>query len=206
MHEVTLRFFERIAMDPAFRAYPHIGIVLQAYLSDAEATADRLIALGEQRGTPFMIRLVKGAYWDYEVAHARQYGFPCPVHTQKRETDAQYERISTKLLDQHRHVWTAFAGHNIRSITHAIVQAERLGLAQNAYELQMLYGAARPLRDALRDRGFRVRMYAPVGEILPGMAYLVRRLLENSANTGFLRQAYQEHADIAQLLQPPATA
>jgi RHH-type transcriptional regulator, proline utilization regulon repressor / proline dehydrogenase / delta 1-pyrroline-5-carboxylate dehydrogenase len=206
MHEVTLRFFERITMDPDFRAYPHIGMVLQAYLRDAELTADRMIALNEQRGTPFTIRLVKGAYWDYEVAHARQYGFQCPVHTQKSETDAQYERISRRLLDRHEHVSTAFAGHNIRSITHAIVQAERLGLPQNAYELQMLYGAAKPERDALRDRGFRVRMYAPVGEILPGMAYLVRRLLENSANTGFLRQAYQEHADITQLLQPPAAA
>jgi RHH-type proline utilization regulon transcriptional repressor/proline dehydrogenase/delta 1-pyrroline-5-carboxylate dehydrogenase len=140
------------------------------------------------------------------VAYAQQYGFSCPVFTRKTETDAQYERVSSMLLDHHTQLTTAFASHNIRSLAHALVQAQRRNVPENGYEIQMLYGAARPEREAMRESGHRVRLYAPIGEILPGMAYLVRRLLENSANTGFLRQAYQEHKEIHTLLKPPQAA
>lgn len=206
LHEITLQTFERLAMDDEFRKFRHMGMVLQAYLRNSFETAERIIALARTRGTPFTVRLVKGAYWDYEVAHARQYGYECPVFENKSKTDAQYERITALLLHHHELVATAFASHNIRSIAHAIVQAERLNVPRNGFEIQMLNGAARPERDTLRDRGIRIRIYAPLGDLLPGMAYLVRRLLENSANTGFLRQAYQEHSQILELLKPPADA
>jgi RHH-type proline utilization regulon transcriptional repressor/proline dehydrogenase/delta 1-pyrroline-5-carboxylate dehydrogenase len=111
--------------------------------------------------------------------------------------------LTAILFENVDHVQPAIGSHNLRSLTHAIVLARRLKVPLNSYEIQMLYGMAEPERAALRSMGHRVRLYAPIGDLLPGMAYLVRRLLENTANSSFLRLSHHEGVDIHQLLARP---
>lgn len=203
LHGITYDLFEEVLAHPELRAWPHVGIVVQAYLKSAPADLERLLALAKSRGAPITVRLVKGAYWDYEVAMAKQWGLPCPVLTVKSATDAQYEALTRKLLSEYRHLSPAFGSHNLRSLVQALVAADEAKVPRNAFEIQMLYGMAEPERKVLRGRGYRLRVYSPVGALLPGMAYLVRRLLENTSNAGFLRQSYHEGEDIAALLAPP---
>ncbi len=203
MNRITYDLFERVLLHESMRGYPHVGIVVQGYLLSAKADAERMLALAQQRGLPITIRLVKGAYWDYEVAIAAQTGYPCPVFTDKAATDQNYESLSRFLLENRRWLRPALASHNLRSVANAIAIAESMNVPRNAYEIQMLYGMAEPERAALRDLGNRVRIYAPVGELLPGMAYLVRRLLENTANSGFLKISHHDGADISALLASP---
>jgi RHH-type proline utilization regulon transcriptional repressor/proline dehydrogenase/delta 1-pyrroline-5-carboxylate dehydrogenase len=206
LHEITYRLLEHIALDPEFAAWPHLGIVVQAYLKSAGHDLDRLLALSQKRGASLTVRLVKGAYWDYEVIRAGLHGYPCPVFTQKSHTDANYERLTRRLLDNRAMIHAAFGTHNLRSLCVVLAHAESLGLKPGAFELQMLIGMAEAERDLLRDLGHRVRLYAPVGDLLTGMAYLVRRLLENTANTSFLRLSHHDHADIGELMARPKLA
>ncbi len=203
VHDITYRMLEELCLEDEFRTYPHLGIVVQAYLRHADPRLDRMLELAKERGAPITIRLVKGAYWDFEVIMANQQGRPSPVFLNKAESDANFERLTVELLKHHEFLPAAFGSHNLRSIMHAVACAEDLGLPKNAYEIQMLYGMAEPIRNALRERGHRVRVYCPIGELLPGMAYFVRRLLENTANEGFLRQTYHERTDIETLLEAP---
>lgn len=203
-HGITYDLFEDVLSHPELRHWPHVGIVVQAYLKQSQRDLERLHHLARTRQTPITVRLVKGAYWDYEVAHARQHGYACPVFTDKAATDANYEHLTSLLFEHVDHLHPAFGSHNLRSLVHAIVQARDLQVPPSAYELQMLYGMAEPERRVLRAMGHRVRVYAPVGELLPGMAYLVRRLLENTANSGFLRLSFHEGMDIRTLLAQPA--
>ena len=176
---------------------------MQAYLVAARADVQRLLSLARRRGTPLSVRLVKGAYWDYEVAHARQHGYPCPVLVGKERTDASFEGLSELLLQNTELVSPGIGSHNLRSTSHAIISARRASAPPGSFELQCLYGMADAQRDALRDLGCRVRVYSPIGELLPGIAYLVRRLLENSANTGFLRQSAHDKRPIEELVARP---
>lgn len=203
LNEITYDLFERIVTDPGIRDWPHVGVVVQAYLKDSPRHVERLLEIARTRGTPLTVRLVKGAYWDYEVVTAAQNGFESPVFASKAETDANYERLTQMLLSNIEHLHPAIASHNLRSLTHAIVLAEELKIPKNAFEIQMLYGMAEPERAVLREMGYRVRLYTPIGELLPGMAYLVRRLLENTANSGFLKLSHHDGADIHQLLSAP---
>jgi RHH-type proline utilization regulon transcriptional repressor/proline dehydrogenase/delta 1-pyrroline-5-carboxylate dehydrogenase len=100
----------------------------------------------------------------------------------------------------------AFGSHNLRSLAHAIVAAKMIGVPRGGYEIQMLYGMAEPVRQAIIQHGERVRVYLPVGDLLPGMSYLIRRLMENTSNTSFLRQTYADRRDIASLIKPPMPA
>ena len=206
LHGITYDLFEEILAHPELKSWPHVGIVVQAYLRSAPGDVERLLALARKRGAPITVRLVKGAYWDYEVAMSRQWGLPCPVLTSKAATDAQYEALSRRLLENHMHLAPAFGSHNLRSLVHALVAAGDLRVPPAAFEIQMLYGMAEPERKVLRARGHRLRVYSPVGALLPGMAYLVRRLLENTSNAGFLRQSHHEGEDIARLLAAPLAA
>jgi RHH-type proline utilization regulon transcriptional repressor/proline dehydrogenase/delta 1-pyrroline-5-carboxylate dehydrogenase len=202
-HDIIYGLFEEILNHPHLKTWPHVGIVVQAYLKSARRDLEWLLSLARSRGAPITVRLVKGAYWDYEVIHARQNGYPCPVFTDKAATDSNYEQLSRMLLEHIDDLLPAFGSHNLRSLAHAIVVAKEMNIPERAYEIQMLYGMAEPERKALHAMGHRVRVYTPVGELLPGMAYLVRRLLENTSNTGFLRLSYQEGADIYALLTQP---
>jgi RHH-type proline utilization regulon transcriptional repressor/proline dehydrogenase/delta 1-pyrroline-5-carboxylate dehydrogenase len=201
--EIILRVFREILMEPEFRDWPHAGIAMQAYLRDTEADLRSLVGWARDRGTPVTVRLVRGAYWDYESVIARQHGWTVPVWTEKWETDASYERCLHLLLEGYPYVHTAVATHNVRSIALAMARTGELGRDQG-FEFQMLYGMADPLKDAVAKMGYRVRVYVPFGDLIPGMAYLVRRLLENTASQSFLRMGFAEDVPAEVLLAPPA--
>jgi RHH-type proline utilization regulon transcriptional repressor/proline dehydrogenase/delta 1-pyrroline-5-carboxylate dehydrogenase len=203
LSRITYDLFERLLMQPELKSSPHVGIVVQAYLKNSRDDLQRLIDLAKRRGAPITVRLVKGAYWDYEVVTAIQNGYECPVFTDKAATDANYETLSRVMLQNVEHIHSAFGSHNLRSLAHAVALAKELNVPPSAYEIQMLYGMAEPERAALRAMGHRVRLYAPVGEMLPGMAYLVRRLLENTSNSGFLKISHHDGVDVSQLMAPP---
>src|SRR4051794_7684721 len=203
LSRITYDLFERLLMHPELKAWPHVGIVVQAYLRKSHEDLQRLIDLAKRRRAPITVRLVKGAYWDYEVVTAIQNGYECPVFTDKAATDANYEALSRTMLENLQHIHSAFGSHNLRSLAHAVALAKELNVPPNAYEIQMLYGMAEPERAALRAMGHRVRLYAPVGELLPGMAYLVRRLLENTSNSGFLKISHHDGVDVSRLMAPP---
>ena len=201
--DLTLRVCKEILEEDEFRAWPHAGIVLQAYLRETEQDLHDLLAWVKTRGTPISVRLVRGAYWDYETVIARQRHWPLPVFIRKWETDLNFERLATVLLEHYQFVRPAIATHNIRSIAQALAASRRLGLPERAIEFQMLYGMGDAIKAALVQLGQRVRVYAPFGELLPGMGYLVRRLLENTSNDSFLRQSFVEHAAVDELLRSP---
>jgi RHH-type proline utilization regulon transcriptional repressor/proline dehydrogenase/delta 1-pyrroline-5-carboxylate dehydrogenase len=204
LKDLTLSLFRSILEEDGFRERPAVGIAVQAYLRDCERDLRDLIAWARKVGRPIVVRLVKGAYWDYETILARQRGWPVPVWSVKPESDANYEKLSLLLLENADITAPAFASHNVRSCAHAIAQADRLGLDPRTYEFQALYGMADELKAALLESGHRVREYCPVGELLPGMAYLVRRLLENTSNEGFLRAKDADGAAQGVLLRNPA--
>jgi RHH-type transcriptional regulator, proline utilization regulon repressor / proline dehydrogenase / delta 1-pyrroline-5-carboxylate dehydrogenase len=202
-HFITYHLFGEIAASPELRDWPHIGIVVQAYLRQATKDVAFLESVALSRGVPFTVRLVKGAYWDYEVIHARQQGLEPPVWLHKAATDANYEKLSHTLLSKYENLRPAIASHNIRSLLCAEYQAEALQVPPEMMEIQMLVGMAEPVRELYRDRGRRVRLYSPIGRLLPGMSYLVRRLLENTSNSGFLRQGFYEEREVTELMQSP---
>jgi RHH-type transcriptional regulator, proline utilization regulon repressor / proline dehydrogenase / delta 1-pyrroline-5-carboxylate dehydrogenase len=199
----TLELFKTILMEDEFKDWPHVGIVIQAYLRDSEADLRDLIEWGRKRGTRFAVRLVKGAYWDYETTKSLQNGWDCPVFSQKPQSDANFETLTKLLLENESIVTAAFGSHNVRSIAHAQAFADEFGLDRSRFEFQLLYGMAGPIKRALVEMGYRVREYCPVGELLPGMAYLVRRLLENTSNEGFLRAKFAENVSAKELLRDP---
>ncbi|HEY0947278.1 MAG TPA: L-glutamate gamma-semialdehyde dehydrogenase [Opitutaceae bacterium] len=203
LKDLTLALFKAILEEDEFARQPAVGIAIQAYLRDAETDLKDLMAWARVRRRPITVRLVKGAYWDYETILAQQRDWPVPVWARKAESDANYEKLSILLLDNIDVVTPAFASHNVRSCAHAIAQAEKRGIDGRTYEFQALFGMADELKTALLKTGHRVREYCPVGELLPGMAYLVRRLLENTSNEGFLRAKDAGEATKEQLLANP---
>lgn len=220
--DLTLALFKSILEEPEFvgrlspsqpdaqRAAPDalqatVGIALQAYLRDAERDLRDLIDWARQRRFPIGVRLVKGAYWDYETVLAQQRGWPRPVWSEKAESDATFELLSLILLENCDLIAPAFATHNVRSCAHAIAQAERLQVNPRTFEFQALYGMADELKTALIGEGYRVREYCAIGELLPGMAYLVRRLLENTSNESFLRRQNNGEATKEELLVNPVS-
>ncbi len=204
--DLTLELFTQILLEKEFRDWSDVGIVLQAYLVDAERDLARILSWRERRGHSFAIRLVKGAYWDAETAAAvRAYQSP-PVWTRKWETDACYERMVKTMLEHADTIRPAFASHNVRSLATIVARAESLGLTTRHYEVQMLYGMGDPLKNALADLGCCVRVYCPYGDLMPGMGYLIRRLLENTSNEGFLKQSFGDPSAHERLLADPAVA
>jgi RHH-type proline utilization regulon transcriptional repressor/proline dehydrogenase/delta 1-pyrroline-5-carboxylate dehydrogenase len=203
--DATLRIFRDVLTEPEFRDWPHVGIAIQAYLRDTADDLTHLLHWAKTvRRCPVWVRLVKGAYWDYETVLAAQNDWPVPVFTRKWESDANYETLSDFLLANAAWLTPAFASHNIRSIAHALATAEARGVPRRKFEFQMLYGMADPIKEAIQSLGYRVRIYTPYGQLLPGMAYLVRRLLENSSNDSFLRASFADGLSEDVLLRNPA--
>jgi RHH-type proline utilization regulon transcriptional repressor/proline dehydrogenase/delta 1-pyrroline-5-carboxylate dehydrogenase len=205
LKDLTLQLFKSTLEEDEFRDYPHVGIAMQAYLRETPEDLERLIEWSTQRGTRVTVRLVKGAYWDTETILAAQRGWPSPVYESKEETDSAYERLARRLLERSEVIDCAFGTHNVRTIAACIADARRLGIPPARLEFQMLYGMAEPVKEALIEMGYRVREYCPLGEMLPGMAYLVRRLLENTSNEGFLRATFSEKLAPDILLRDPST-
>src|SRR5918993_425009 len=201
--DLTLQLFRDLLSEDEFADMP-AGIVVQAYLRDSRDDLAELIAWSARRAQPITVRLVKGAYWDAETVRARAEGWPVPVFEDKAATDANYERCVRLLHDHHGEIRAAFGSHNLRSLAYAITYARHKGIPDTGYEIQMLYGMAEPMHEAMRRLGLRLRVYAPVGELVPGMAYLVRRLLENTSNESFVRHRFAEGRDLDDLLAAPA--
>lgn len=202
-NEIVYKVFKNVFSQKEFLDYPYPGIVVQAYALKAEETLLSLIQFAQNRGRPIAIRLVKGAYWDHETILSQQNDWPSPLFKIKESSDANYERLSRILVDNHQYTLPAFGSHNVRSLAHACEYALSKGLAKNQFELQMLYGMADPICKAFVKRDFYVRQYVPLGEMLPGMGYLIRRLLENTSNESFLRHTFFENDKVDQLLAKP---
>ena len=202
--ELVLELMLELLSEPEFRDGPSAGIVLQAYLRDSEELLDRVLdwVRAADRAVPLTVRLVKGAYWDHEQIEAAQHGWEAPVWTEKVDTDRCYERLTRRLIDAFPQVRTAIASHNLRSLAHAVAYARSVGLADGDVELQVLRGLGDDVQDALAAAGLRGRTYCPVGDLVAGMAYLVRRLLENTANDSFLATR-ASGADLDSLLTAP---
>lgn len=200
---LTFDVFREIILQPEFAKYPFWGIVVQAYLRDSKKDAEALVDLARKRKVPFTVRLVKGAYWDFETIFAEQKRWPYPVYTNKKESDANFEEITMLLLQNHAFIHLALGSHNVRSLAAGLMCAEKLGVDRRAIEVQMLYGMADSFKRSLVKMGVRVREYAPIGELIPGMAYLVRRLLENTSNESFLRSKFADNLDAQTLLRNP---
>jgi RHH-type proline utilization regulon transcriptional repressor/proline dehydrogenase/delta 1-pyrroline-5-carboxylate dehydrogenase len=203
LKDLTLRLFKTIFAEPEFASGPACGLAMQAYLKDSEADLRDVLTWAGQQKRRITVRLVKGAYWDYETVIAQQRHWPVPVFAHKAETDANFENLSLLLLENDGVIDAAFGTHNVRSIAHVLAQAERLGVARRNFEFQMLYGMADPIKAAVLKMDCRLREYCPVGELLPGMAYLVRRLLENTSNEGFLANKFAKDTSRDELLRNP---
>ncbi len=199
--EILLEVYRRLRLK--YRDYQYLGIVLQAYLKDTDKDLVELLAWARQNQVKLSIRLVKGAYWDYETVKAKQNDWEIPVWTIKAESDAAFERQTRIILENHDICHFACASHNIRSISNVLETARELNVPEDRYEFQVLYGMAEPVRKGILKVVGRVRLYCPYGDMVPGMGYLVRRLLENTANESFLRQSFAEEAEIERLLEDP---
>ncbi|HEV2061212.1 MAG TPA: proline dehydrogenase family protein, partial [Solirubrobacteraceae bacterium] len=177
--EAVLDLVLDLLAEPEFTEGPSAGVVLQAYLRDSPQTLDTILdwARSTPRLQPRVVRLVKGAYWDHEVVEARQHGWSVPVFEHKADCDANFEALTARLLEAWPLVRVAIASHNLRSVAHAIACNRLLGGADCDLEFQVLRGLGDDLGHALAAGGLRVRAYCPVGDLVAGMAYLVRRLL-----------------------------
>ncbi len=202
--EVVLELVLELLSEPEFATGPSAGVVVQAYLRDSSDTLEQILAWASSKGRtpPLQVRLVKGAYWDHELAQARQQGWPAPVYEVKADCDRNFEELSRRLLEARPGIRVAIASHNLRSVSHAIATNRLLGGSDSDLELQVLRGLGDELQDALAARGFRVRTYCPVGDLIAGMAYLVRRLLENTSNESFLHEQARG-TPLDTLLAPP---
>lgn len=202
-NEVIYEVFQRVFGSNEFKDFPYPGIVLQAYCRRSEEQLEELLHFAKERG-PIAVRLVKGAYWDAETVMSSQQNWESPLFSEKESSDAQFERLTDMLLENIEHCLPAFGSHNIRSLSYACCRAEELGIEKSQYELQMLYGMAEPIARAFQKEGYLVRLYVPLGELIPGMGYLVRRLLENTSNESFLKHTFFDQNEIEKLLKKPA--
>ena len=202
--EAVLELILDLLDSPELSEGPSVGIVLQAYLRDSPEQLDSILswARSSTRRPPLQVRLVKGAYWDHELVEARQQGWPAPVFEHKADCDRNFEALTRVLLDARPRVRVAVASHNLRSVSAAIAYNRLTGGDDRDLEVQVLRGLGDDLQDALAERGFRVRTYCPVGDLVAGMAYLVRRLLENTSNESFLHEQASGRA-LDELLAAP---
>jgi RHH-type proline utilization regulon transcriptional repressor/proline dehydrogenase/delta 1-pyrroline-5-carboxylate dehydrogenase len=203
--ELSLDLMEAMAFDPALAGFRGIGFVVQAYQKRCPFVLDYLIDLAKRSGRQFMVRLVKGAYWDSEIKRAQVDGMAgYPVYTRKVYTDVSYLVCAQKLLAATAHIYPQFATHNAHSLAAIYTWANARNITD--YEFQCLHGMGETLYDqvvgkANLDRPCRI--YAPVGSHQTLLAYLVRRLLENGANSSFVNQIVDEDVPIDRLVDDP---
>ena len=200
--DLTLQILKELLMEEEFRSRTDLGVTLQAYLRDSYQDLQDLIEWAKERDNPLTVRLVKGAYWDQETIKSEQNHWQQPVFNDKAATDINYERMTQLLLENNEYLYAAIGSHNVRSQALACAIAETLDIPARRFEMQVLYGMGDKLAQALVKRGHRVRVYSPYGNLLPGMAYLIRRLLENTANSSFIKQN-QSDKPIDELIAPP---
>ncbi|MES2900965.1 MAG: trifunctional transcriptional regulator/proline dehydrogenase/L-glutamate gamma-semialdehyde dehydrogenase [Pseudomonadota bacterium] len=206
--EISLDMMEAMAFDPALAGFDGIGFVVQAYQKRCPFVIDYLVDLARRSGRKFMVRLVKGAYWDSEIKRAQVDGMPgYPVYTRKVYTDVSYLTCARKLLAVADVLYPQFATHNAHSLAVIYTWAKQDGVSN--YEFQCLHGMGETLYDQVvgKDNLDKpCRIYAPVGSHETLLAYLVRRLLENGANSSFVNQIVDEKVAIDSLIADPFTA
>jgi RHH-type proline utilization regulon transcriptional repressor/proline dehydrogenase/delta 1-pyrroline-5-carboxylate dehydrogenase len=187
---LSLKLFERLALEPSLAGWEGLGLAVQAYQKRTRALIERLAILARRRGAPIQTRLVKGAYWDGEIKRAQIMGRPdFPVFTTKAATDVHYLACARDLIAARGAIFPQFATHNAHTVAAVRRMAQAAGL--EAYEFQRLHGMGEALYAAL-EPPLPVRVYAPVGGHEDLLPYLVRRLLENGANTSFVHSFLDE--------------
>ncbi|WP_273691671.1 bifunctional proline dehydrogenase/L-glutamate gamma-semialdehyde dehydrogenase PutA [Ketogulonicigenium vulgare] len=192
--QLSLDIIEWVIAQPELAGWDGFGIVVQAYGKRCGATIDFLYALAKAYDRKIMIRLVKGAYWDAEIKRTQVEGLAdFPVFTRKHHTDISYIANTRKLFAMVDHVYPQFAGHNAHTVSAVLFLARAAGLTVTDWEFQRLHGMGEQLHKLLRStHGTSCRTYAPVGKHVDLLAYLVRRLLENGANSSFVNQIMDE--------------
>ncbi|MGR3503336.1 bifunctional proline dehydrogenase/L-glutamate gamma-semialdehyde dehydrogenase PutA [Pseudaestuariivita sp.] len=198
---LSLDVIDAVLADPALDGWDGFGVVVQAYGKRAEAVIDWLHATARKHNRKLMVRLVKGAYWDTEIKAAQVAGLDAfPVFTHKAATDISYIANARKLLGMTDHLYPQFATHN----AHTVAAILDMQAPAESYEFQRLHGMGEALhRLVMQDAGTRCRIYAPVGAHRDLLAYLVRRLLENGANSSFVNQIVDEGVPPAVVAQDP---
>lgn len=202
--ELSLDVFEALAERIArqFGAWRGFGLAVQAYQTRALQVVDEVARIARSHQLRFMVRLVKGAYWDGEIKRAQEQGLAgYPVFTHKHHTDISYLACARALIGHHDVIYPQFATHNAGTIAAILHMARSSGAT---FEMQRLHGMGEGIyRELMKDAKVPVRVYAPVGEHRDLLAYLVRRLLENGANSSFVHQMADETVDVKALLASP---
>ncbi len=205
--ELSLDLVESVARHIAARwpLWQGFGLAVQAYQTRALAVVDEVARIAHTHGLRFMVRLVKGAYWDGEIKRAQESGLPgYPVYTHKHHTDIAYLACAERLISHHAVIYPQFATHNAGTIAAILQMARAVGAR---FEMQRLHGMGEGVyREVLKDGSVPCRVYAPVGEHRDLLAYLVRRLLENGANSSFVHQLADEMVSAETLLASPLAA
>ncbi|WP_426320141.1 trifunctional transcriptional regulator/proline dehydrogenase/L-glutamate gamma-semialdehyde dehydrogenase [Pseudoduganella sp. R-43] len=206
--ELSLDLMEAMAFNPELEGFDGIGFVVQAYQKRCPFVIDYLVDLAKRSGRKFMVRLVKGAYWDAEIKRAQVDGMPgYPVYTRKVYTDVSYLACAQRLLAASDVIYPQFATHNAQTLSTIYTWAKRDGI--NGYEFQCLHGMGETLYDQVvgaENLDKACRIYAPVGSHETLLAYLVRRLLENGANSSFVNQIVDESIPVDSLITNPIEA
>jgi len=204
---LSLDVIEAVVTDPDLKGWDGFGVVVQAYGPRAAHVIDWLHDLSTRSGQRLMVRLVKGAYWDTEIKRAQVLGLTgFPVFTSKPATDVSYIANARKLLGMTDRLYPQFATHNAHTVQAVLHMAREMGVGTQAFEFQRLHGMGEVLHKlVMADHGTRCRIYAPVGAHEDLLAYLVRRLLENGANSSFVNQIVDEDVPAETVAADPFT-
>ncbi len=185
--DIVFNIYCKVLLEtPELKNYKDTGIVLQAYLRDAVGHLRQIVELARERGLTMPVRLVKGAYWDAETVEADAHNFIAPQFLNKEETDLNYRQLTWEMFKAFPHVQLCLAGHNLADHCWAIALREELFATLPPIEHQCLHMTYEALSTSMGKMGWVVRNYVPVGSLLVGMAYLVRRIMENSSQVGVL--------------------
>ncbi|VDC33314.1 bifunctional proline dehydrogenase/L-glutamate gamma-semialdehyde dehydrogenase PutA [Pseudogemmobacter humi] len=205
--DLSLKVIAAVLEDRALAGWDGFGVVVQAYGRRCAAVIDVLYDLATRLDRKIMVRLVKGAYWDAEIKRAQVLGLESfPVFTRKQATDVSYIANARKLLGMTDRIYPQFAGHNAHTVAAVLDMAAEAGVTPEMFEFQRLHGMGERLHDLiLSDKGTRCRIYAPVGAHRDLLAYLVRRLLENGANSSFVNQIVDESVPAEEVAACPLT-
>ncbi len=209
--EMSLEIFSNVAEDPDLKEWNGLGLAVQAYQKRALDVLDHIQNLSKETGRKIKVRLVKGAYWDTEIKRAQELGLEgYPVFTRKKTTDISYLACAQKLLQAPESFYPQFATHNAHSVASILEMASALKLSPKNFEFQCLFGMGQELYEQLLSSKFTeiyqnipVRIYAPVGKYKDLLPYLVRRLLENGANSSFVNEVTRPNASMEHLIADP---
>lgn len=204
--DLGIEIVKSLRTDPELEGWTGLGIVIQAYHCSAYQVLGELLGFLDQHQQRLMVRLVKGAYWDTEIKHAQEQGLTdFPVFTRKAHTDISYLACARKMLARVDVLYPQFATHNAKTMTDILVMARKFGVSSDQFEFQRLYGMGGSVHEAMQTEGVQSRVYAPIGSYRDLLAYLVRRLLENAANTSFISQLANPSLPLTELVKSPLT-